>query len=531
MLKQRKQLIYQSQFYLCAVIVLYTAAGAVLLPYYRYQINPDGISYISIADKYLAGNYYDAINGYWSPLFSWLLIPWLYFKIDPLLAVKILNLLIGIVAITAMYSFTFKYQVSQQIRCIILFVLIPVTTYFSYDQITPDLLTAVLLLFYLDVLFDVQYPLKRYSGALCGIIGSITYLSKYYCFLFFLIHFPIMNALHYVRNPSPVYRKSILRHLCIGLALFLIISSPWIYALSHKYNKVLFSTAGTVNLANLHPNPPHSQLPNFRDTPDSYAYSLWDDPYYDRYNVSWNPFESLDYMKHWSRIFIVHVCQTLKIFISFSFFSFLLFAGGIIYCAYLLFLKPEKLIAMPEIVFSLATILLYSAGYCLIHVEERFFMVVCFLFMILGGYVLNKIFQNHLFKRGNNAILILFVLSFSILPINHLIKNVNSDKEIYLLGAALKRYVPPHSRIATTGYWYESLYLTFHLQSTIYGATEHLQADVAKRELDKYGINYFIDWGVPEDRPLLLSGFTETGRGTYNDRTVTVYKRKVAESQ
>ncbi len=527
MLKQRKKLIYQSQFYLCTVILVYTVVGAILLPYYWYQINPDGISYISIAEKYLQGNFLNAFNGYWSPLFSWLLIPWLYFKIDSLVAVKILNLLIGIVAITAMYSFTFRFQISQQIRCIILFTLIPVIIYFSYDQITPDLLTAVLLLFYLNVIFNIKYPIKRHYGALCGIIGSIAYLSKHYCFLFFIIHFPIMTALHYVRNSSPLYRKFILRHLCLGLSLFLIISSPWIYVLSHKYNKLLFSTAGNVNLANLHPNAPLYQLPNFMDPPDRYAYSVWDDPYYALHHLSWNPFESLAYMKHWFRIFIIHVCQTLGIFINFSFFSFLLFLGGIIYCTYLLFLKPKKLMSMPEIVFSLATILIYSAGYCLIHVEERFFMIICFLFMLVCGYVLNKVFQNHLFKTGKkNAILIIFIVSFSILPINYLIKNVNSGKGIYLLGASLKRYIPPDSKIATTGYWYESLYLTFHLQSKIYGTTEHMQAEVAKRELDKYGINYFIDWGEPGDRPLFLSAFAETGRGKYNARPVIVFKRK-----
>jgi hypothetical protein len=526
MLRLRKPLSYQSQFYLCTVILFYTVVGAILLPYYRYQINPDGISYISIANKYLAGNYREAINGYWSPLFSWLLMPWLYFKIDPLLAVKIINLLIGIVAITTMYSFTFRYQISEQIRCIILFVLIPVTIYFSYDQITPDLLTAVLLLFYFNVIFNIQYPIKPHYGALCGIIGSIAYLSKHYCFPFFIIHFPIMNALHYVRNSSPICRKSILRHFCIGLSLFLIISSPWIYALSHKYNNLLFSTAGNINLANLNPNASRYQLPSFIDPPDMFAYSAWDDPYYALRNLSWNPFESLVYMKHWLEIFIFHATQTLKIFINFSFFSFLLFCGCIVYCAYLLFSKPIKLNTLPEIVFSLATTLIYSAGYCLIHVEARFFMIICFLFMVFGGYGLNKIIQNSLFKMGKSALFILFFLSFSILPINHLIKNVNSGKAIYLLSTSLEKYIPPNSKIATTGYWYESLYLTFHLQSKIYGTTEHMQAEVAKRELDKYGIKYFIDWGVPGDRSLLLSEFSETGRGKYNDRPVIAYKRK-----
>jgi len=55
----------------------YLILGAILLNFYQYQINPDGISYISIAQKYLRGDYGNAVNGYWSPLFSWLLMPFL----------------------------------------------------------------------------------------------------------------------------------------------------------------------------------------------------------------------------------------------------------------------------------------------------------------------------------------------------------------------------------------------------------------------------------------------------------------------
>ncbi|MHC4720172.1 MAG: hypothetical protein ACYSYT_06835, partial [Planctomycetota bacterium] len=56
--------------------------GGALVGHYRYQINPDGISYISVAQKYLAGDFAGAINGYWGPLYSWLLMPFLYFGIE-----------------------------------------------------------------------------------------------------------------------------------------------------------------------------------------------------------------------------------------------------------------------------------------------------------------------------------------------------------------------------------------------------------------------------------------------------------------
>lgn len=39
----------------------------------RHTIFSDGISYIEIASAYLAGDFHNAINSYWSPLYSWLI--------------------------------------------------------------------------------------------------------------------------------------------------------------------------------------------------------------------------------------------------------------------------------------------------------------------------------------------------------------------------------------------------------------------------------------------------------------------------
>jgi hypothetical protein len=53
----------------CAAIVL----GAVDAWGTRYNINPDGISYLDMGDAYLRGDWNMATNAYWSPLYSWIL--------------------------------------------------------------------------------------------------------------------------------------------------------------------------------------------------------------------------------------------------------------------------------------------------------------------------------------------------------------------------------------------------------------------------------------------------------------------------
>lgn len=77
-------------------IIVYLALSIVILPWYRYQINPDAVSYIGIAYKYARFDFASAINGYWGPFVSWLLAPMLYIIEDPLLAFRILSIIIGL---------------------------------------------------------------------------------------------------------------------------------------------------------------------------------------------------------------------------------------------------------------------------------------------------------------------------------------------------------------------------------------------------------------------------------------------------
>src|SRR5687767_14407983 len=40
---------------------------------WRHFLNVDGVSYLYVGDAYIEGDFAGAINGHWSPLYSWLL--------------------------------------------------------------------------------------------------------------------------------------------------------------------------------------------------------------------------------------------------------------------------------------------------------------------------------------------------------------------------------------------------------------------------------------------------------------------------
>ena len=87
----------------CGVALAGYAAMLVPLAFhFSDQINPDGVAYLRIAGYYLAGDVGKAVSGYWSPLYSWLLVPWLAVGVRGLLATKLLAISLAVAWVIGM---------------------------------------------------------------------------------------------------------------------------------------------------------------------------------------------------------------------------------------------------------------------------------------------------------------------------------------------------------------------------------------------------------------------------------------------
>lgn len=497
-------MIKENRNILITTTLIYCALGCVLLPFFRYQINPDGISYISIAQKYLIGDIHNTINGHWSPLFSWLLVPFLFVGIDPLLATKLLNLFLGVITFVAVLKCTYCFQMSEEIRATILFALIPVVLYFAFYLITPDLLVSCLMLFYLSLVFNSCYSKKSSYGILCGFLGGIAYLAKSYSLPFFLVHFPLMNTIYYLKSNSSRGKRIIIRNFLTGMIPFVIICGLWVGAISSKYGYLTVSTQTKHNLQFI--NPEKRPVPNFIRPPNETAVSIWEDPYSVKSPGSWTPFESFAAFELWMKFFIKNIVPTLKIFLGFSPLVCILCTLYVIS----LLRRPKQLLFQDEIICPLVTALLYATGYCLVLVDERYIWITCLLLMIMGGYVLNQLFKSAFFtKNRRKVLLVLFVVSFALLPVQNLGQHVNTGKKIHLLSRKLSEYIPPGSNLASKSNWYVSLFIAYHLKSRIYGTSGGLSAKDLQRELDTYAIDYFLVWGKRPRNIAFLSRYTK----------------------
>src|SRR3954469_3097913 len=80
---------------LFVVLSLYFLIALPLLWQYLYEVDPDSLAYLTIARQYAGLHLRDAINAYWSPLYSWLMLPFVVCGIGALPAAKIISVAAG----------------------------------------------------------------------------------------------------------------------------------------------------------------------------------------------------------------------------------------------------------------------------------------------------------------------------------------------------------------------------------------------------------------------------------------------------
>ncbi len=495
--------------YLFGILLFYSALGILLFPLYRYNLDADAISYISIAKKYAIGNFNDAINGYWGPLFSWLLTPFILLGADPLPSSRILNLLIGLPVFPVMSAISRQFCLSDKTRKVILATLVPVVLSFALFLISPDLLVAVLLLIYFYIVFRPDYGNTGRLGLLCGLCGGISFLAKSYALPFFLSHFILMNFLHYFRHKTRREKNTTIKGLFFGLFTFVLVSGPWTILISIKYQEFTFSTSGPYNISLFGPETKGRQPKlhkGFYAPPNPTAIAITEDRY-SMYIEPWTPFNSRDDFKY----HIAHNVKTnsdmlIRIFKRFSTFSILI----CIVFMLILIQKPREILAQYKVLYPLVGLLFYVAGYVFVYICPRYIWVTCFLLLLMGGYIIELLLRGDFFTRtGAIALYILFGLSFIVTPIKvHLIPYINLDREIYRTSHKFRPYIQPGDAIASNKQYRESYILAYHLDGRFYGIPrENCPKPELESELNKYHIRHFLVWDEATETKLPLPNY------------------------
>ena len=378
------------------IYLIYLFLALSLLPFFQYQFNPDASAYIGIAQKYWTGNFYQAINGYWSPLYSWLILPFFALKIPFPLGAKILNILLGLIGVVGVNRLLNQLKLSYSLKLVGGLLATLFLLKCALIIITPDLLATVILTFYLVLILEKK-PL------ISTIVGALAYLAKAYNFYFILLTFIIYQLYSYLNQKTKTKKQVVVKQTVLGLLIFFLISIGWIIIIILKYHQFTISTAWNYNYLVINPYhwglPIHNQglIPPVNPT----ALSAWEDPSFHSVN-KWHPFINSTTLIYQLLVIKNNLVDIIKYYQQFAALSLIIIITFLIK----IFEVDSKL----RLVFLL--LIIYPLGYLPLAIQDRYLWFSELLILILGIKILASLLKHTQNKNQRFLILFFFILFF-----------------------------------------------------------------------------------------------------------------------
>jgi len=224
--------------------------GAVSAWLSRSDMNPDGISYLDLSDRLLAGNFSGVVNGYWGPVYASLLAA-VRFLMRPTAALEFravhvanyVAFVIGLITFTLLIrevisrsSWTPPQRKAVLLWGYALFLWSSITQV-TVAVVTPDLLLSALvwLIAFLVLKASGDRPL---FSVLLGAVCALAFLTKS---VMFVASMPFLLF----GLPS----RRLIRAALLSLLAFAVVAGPWITALSRQKGRLTFGDTGKLAYA------------------------------------------------------------------------------------------------------------------------------------------------------------------------------------------------------------------------------------------------------------------------------------------
>jgi hypothetical protein len=224
-------------------------------------MNADGISYLDIGDAYFTGDWQNAINPVWSPMYSWVLGLVLFiFKPSMRMEFPLVHLTNYVIFLVALVSFVFFWRQLMHYRQVRLdsspgSVTLPVWAMHSLGillfiwasltlieiwSVTPDMLMAVIVFMAATFLLRMRLGiLGLHHYAWFGLLLGLGFLSKTVmlpiAFLFLLAGLFSAGGL---RRTAP--------RILLSLSIFILVVGPFIALISNAKGRLTFGESGQI---------------------------------------------------------------------------------------------------------------------------------------------------------------------------------------------------------------------------------------------------------------------------------------------
>lgn len=235
-------------FWICAI-----SFAAIQAWNSRFEMAPDGIQYLDNADAYLRGDWHNAANTQWSPMYPWLLaIALATLKPTPYWQFPVLHLVNFVIFLGALAAFQFFLStLLKRTRGLAWTVAAIACSAFLYAMVdftnvvnpTPDLTMAIFV--FLAAAFLVRIAVDKPSipaFVLLGLTLGFGYIAKAPFFVFSFVIFAIVVVLLHGQAGAWGYTAA-------TVAAFALIAGPYIAFLSYNKGRLTYGDSGKYNVA------------------------------------------------------------------------------------------------------------------------------------------------------------------------------------------------------------------------------------------------------------------------------------------
>jgi len=486
------------------VVAPLVVLGLVLAPVFRDGIGLDGLAYVSIAQQYAEGQL--PINGYWGPLWSWLLVPLLAVGIEPLLAARLLQVASSVLVLLALRRLMDVVGVRSTIRDGLALAVTPFLLAIAHYGIFTDVLMAGFLLLWCAEVLRGDFPTSRAVALRAGLWAGLATLTKIYALPFVVVHLAVMALIHLyrLRGAPRVLVKVASAVAVVGVVLSLLFV-PWVAALSESYDRFTVTKSARYNVTIAGPGSQGNPIfyAGLLAPPSPDAVSIWEDP-------SGMPVEASGWSAGADSADRLVDNITSNVALASSLVSqdmVLVSTLGLvgIAIAFLPFRRggqpPDLRLKMLGV---LAAAVVYAGGYLLLFVERRYTWFFLLLLVVPAGVAIQTLLDRVPIRWRNLALVAvsaLLALSVAAQSLPRLMDERGSDRA-QEVGDALSVDGGLPGPVASNGFWERTAVICFQLDCQFYGQPRRVEMDEGLKEyLDTWGIRTFIAWGEPLEFP------------------------------
>jgi hypothetical protein len=232
----------------------------------RHTMNPDGISYLDLADAYGRGDWANALNTYWSPLYCWILEavfaavrPTPYWECAVVHAVNLALFLTALVCFECLLGEVLKVvrcqgeatggETQTPLPCWVVLGLMYALFIWTSRQlitvshVTPDMIVAACVYLAAALLLRMRRTQTGWRLSLAlGLVLGVGYLAK-------AVLFPLGFVFLAISALAAGSWRRAARHLAVAGSAFLVVSGCFILVLSLSQGRATFGDSGRLNYA------------------------------------------------------------------------------------------------------------------------------------------------------------------------------------------------------------------------------------------------------------------------------------------